>query len=69
MYTAENHEKEVAAATENAFTEGKNAAIDEKQELAPNDGLPAIASGAAALTPQPEKAPTYGGKFLKDTGI
>jgi hypothetical protein len=73
MYTAENHEKEVAAATENGVIEGKNAAIEEKLSTERNskagDGLPAITAGAAKVTPVQPKAMNPASRFLEGTGI
>lgn len=73
MYTAENHEKEVAAAAENGLIEGLNTQIEEKlateTDMKKGDGLPAIAAGAAKVDAPMTKSPTVGGRFLKGTGI
>ncbi len=73
MYTAENHEKEVAAAAENGVIEGKNMAIDEKKELNSSakagDGLPQITAGANKQAPEAPKSKTIGGRFLAGTGL
>ena len=73
MYTAENHEKEVAAAAENALIEGKNMAIDEKLAIEKmnkeGDGLPAI-TAAPISSPQPvAKKKTAAEKFMEGTGL
>lgn len=73
MYTAENHEKEVAAAAENGVIEGKNAKIDEmkaiERESKAGDSLPSIASVSAVPVTPAKKEPTIGGKFLTGTGV
>lgn len=52
MLTAENHPKEIAAATENALIEGKNMAIDEKMAKdvsMKGDGMPGISASSGSI--------------------
>lgn len=71
MLTAENHEKEVEKATENALIEGKNAAIDAKKELGKQTAevLPVITPTAAPVKTVVPKPKSEAEKFLQGTGI
>lgn len=73
MYTAENHEKEVAAAAENGVIEGKNMAIEEKKAIERDnrtgDGLPTIAAGVTKVEPTVTKRKSAARNFLEGTGI
>ena len=72
MLTAENHPKEIAAATENALIEGKYMAIDEKMAKDVSkrgDGMPNMGVGTATVKPEKPKEKTIGGKWLTGTGL
>ena len=73
IYVAENHQKEVDAAVENAIIEGKNMAIDEKKEAAKvskvGDGMPSLASAVPETKPIVQKQKSTSQKFLEDTGL
>ena len=73
IYVAENHQKEVDAAVENAIIEGKNMAIDEKKEAAKvskvGDGMPSLASAVPEAKPVTQKPKSTTQKFFEGTGI
>ena len=71
MLTAENHDKEVEKATENAFIEGKNANIDAKKELDKKtpEILPDIVPTAAPVKTAVPRQKSQAEKFLEGTGL